>query len=647
MKRGTNIRLLSILFLTLALLPLSAAGPAAARATAPVVRKDVKHDASRPLRSITPVVTPAAGTQQVPRLGPPPEATRSQQGPAVTDPVLQSSAPASRMPAPTTSFDGIGATGYVPPDPNADVGLNHIVETVNAQFQIFNKSGTSLYGPANINTLFTGFGGACETSNDGDPIVLYDAAADRWMVSQFALPSYPSPPFYQCIAVSTTGDPTGTWYRYQFYMGTSMNDYGKFGIWPDGYYMTDNEFNSSSSYMGVGVWAFQRDAMLAGSPAMSLYFHLPTTYFGLLPGDIDGTTPPPAGAPNPIVGFEDNIGTDYIDTWDFHVDWVTPGSSTLTGPTQLVAAPFDTNLCGYSSDCIPQPGTAVGLDSLAFYMMYRLAYRNFGTYQSLLLNFTVDANGADHAGIRWTELRKTTGSWSIAQQGTFAPDADHRWMGSIAQDQNGNIALGYSVSSTITYPSIRYAGRLATDPLGSLSQGEAVLQAGLGSQTSTSNRWGDYTSMAVDPSDDCTFWYTNEYYSATGATSWKTRIGSFKFPTCAAVPTTTKGKLTGYYGKKGSYRLYHVRSKAWYQMTVTPNLENTPVFVELWKWDKGSSTWQYIAVADGTLDAASAFLVYVKGRDWGKGKYSIIGVYPGAGGHSYSIADWLYFRFTR
>ena len=646
----SRVRLGLMVFLVLAMVPLTATGPAAARTAAPVVRREVAHSLSAPLRTIEPVVTAPSGTRRVPLLGPPPAASTTLQTAGVSDPVVQDSAPASQMPATTTSFDGIGNTGYIPPDPNSDVGPSNIVETVNAKFQIFDKSGTSLYGPANINTLFTGAGTSCATSNNGDPIVLYDAAANQWLVSQFALPSYPNPPFYQCIAISRTGDPMGAWYQYTFDMGANMNDYFKFGVWSDGYYMTDNEFvgDAVGAYAGVGVYAFNRASMLTGVGASYVYFHLPTTYYSLLPGDIDGLTAPPAGAPAPIVGFEDNAGTDYIDLWNFHVDWVTPASSTFPlTPTRLAAASFDTNLCGWARGCIPQPGGAPGLDSLAGFMMYRLAYRNFGTYQSLLLNFTVDENGSDHAGIRWTELRKTTGAWSIQQQGTYAPDSDHRWMGSIAQDQSGNIALGYSVSSTTTYPSIRYAGRLASDPAGVLSQGEATMQAGGGSQTSASNRWGDYTSMQVDPSDDCTFWYTNQYYSSNSDRSWNTRIGSFKFPNCGAPSTTIVGTLTGGYRTAAVYALYHLRSEAVYEMTVAPNLSGEPVSVELWRLPTRSSLWRYRTTINGILSPGSTFTVTMPGKSWGKGKYRVRGSFAGNSSYLGSDAPWSYFAFTR
>jgi hypothetical protein len=237
-------------------------------------------------------------------------------------------------------------------------------------------------------------------------------------------------------------------------------------------------------------------------------------------------------------------GSDSYLVWNFHVDWTTPANSTFGVSGQpnhtLAAAAFDTNLCGYSRDCIPQPG-GYSVDAISERLMYRAQYRNFGSHQSLVSNFTVDATGSDLAGIRWFELRNTGSGWTVHQQGTYAPDANHRWMGSIAQDGQGNMALGYSVSSATVYPSIRYAGRLAGDAAGTLPQAEATVIDGGGSQTGV-NRWGDYSSMSVDPTDDCTFWYAQEYIQTTTGWGWQTRIGAFKFPSCTPGPS---GSLRG------------------------------------------------------------------------------------------------------
>jgi hypothetical protein len=498
------------------------------------VHTSVKNDVSRPLRTIAPVAPTkhdeeAPENPQIPRLGP--------QAPSVQapDPVVQAQAPAPNMPA-ATSFDGLSNAdnstfSVIPPDTEGDVGPSDYVEFVNLAFAIYSKSGTRLYGPADGSTLWAGFGGPCEADNDGDPIVQYDPIADRWLFSQFALPNYPDGPFYQCIAVSTTSDPTGSYYRYAFtFSDTTMNDYPKFGVWPDGYYMSVVEFDAAGNYAGPGAEVFDRAKMLAGQPATAVEFDLGSSRNPMLPSDLDGSTLPPAGSPDYFGELVDNVSTDALHVWAFHVDWTTPASSTFTLRDSLVPASFSSNV-----DLIDEPlGYTAWLDPISDRPMYRFAYRNLGSHEALVMNHTVDVSG--HAGVRWYELRKTTGPWSIFQQGTFSPSSDSRWMGSAAMDGSGDIAVGYSVSSTSVYPSIRYAGRLASDPTGSLSQGEATMTAGTGAETDDSGRWGDYSSMSVDPSDDCTFWYTNEYFPATSDRGWHTRIGHFKFPSCGTPP---------------------------------------------------------------------------------------------------------------
>jgi uncharacterized repeat protein (TIGR01451 family) len=524
---------------------------------APSVVQSTKHDLSRPLRDIPPI-PPAFGPveREIPKH--PLPRTQGPNIPAVKTPTMdslvQGLSPILKMPSPIQNFDGVtNVNNVLPPDTEGDVGPSHYVQWVNLSFAIWDKSGNLLYGPAAGNTLWSGFTGLCETTNDGDPIVQYDQLADRWLMSQFAFNGVdtngnPVPPYYQCIAVSQTGDPTGVWNRYAFLVSnTKFNDYPKFGVWPDGYYMTANQFNTDGSWGGAGAFVFERDQMLAGLSAQMVYFDLfsvDPNLGGMLPSDLDGSTPPPIGEPNTFVQMDDDsfgYPADQLELWQFHVDWTTPLNSTFTGPSLLATADFISNLCSNSTDCIPQPGTPLKLDALSDRLMYRLSYRNFGTHESLVVNHTVDVDGFNHAGIRWYEIRNPGGTPAIYQQGTFAPDSDHRWMGSIAMDGAGNIALGYSVSgSTTTFPSIRYTGRLAGDSLGSMTQGEGVLMAGNGSQTSSSGRWGDYSMMAVGP-DDCTFWYTQEYYDATSSSGWKTRIGSFKFVTCPLADLSVTG----------------------------------------------------------------------------------------------------------
>ncbi|MGH7845296.1 MAG: hypothetical protein ACREQW_09015 [Candidatus Binatia bacterium] len=517
----------------------------------PVAGAPVKFGVSPPLRSLKAAEKKFEGTppkhREMRRPGPRP---RGKALGLSKDPVLQDSSPALDTPSPDNTFDGISnadnaaVNGFstVPPDGNGDVGPNHYVETVNVLLEVFDKTGTSLTGPIAIRDLWAGFGGPCETTDDGDPIVLYDHLADRWLVSQFA---DVGPPSRQCIAISQTGDPTGSYFLYDFAMpNNKFNDYPKFGVWPDAYYMTDNQFNPG--FAGVGVFAFDRAKMLAGNPTAGfIYFDLAfdSSVFGMLPADLDGPSPP-AGTPNYFVYYtatEFGDPQDGLRIFEFRPNFASPGSSTFVerSDSPLVTASFNPIFsCGASGrDCIPQPspaGSTSRLDVISDRLMFRLQYRNFGTHESLVTNHTVNV-GNNHAAVRYYEVRRNLpgGAFFINEQASFAPDSHHRWMGSAAMDKDGTLAVGYSVSSTTLFPSIRYAGRLASDPSGGLFQGEAVLQAGAGSQTTTSSRWGDYTMMAVDPVDDCTFWYVNQYYSSSSSSSWRTRIGSFTFPSCS------------------------------------------------------------------------------------------------------------------
>ncbi|MDQ3706740.1 MAG: S-layer homology domain-containing protein [Chloroflexota bacterium] len=499
-----------------------------------VERRAVKHDTSPPLRDMEPVA-------------PAPEAAQRENNEAelpfdpgstkpVKDPVTQRFFGALTMPGVITQFAGIAAPNSfcncTPPDTVGDVGPNHYVQAVNTAVQVFNKSGISLYGPVSIQTLFQGHASPCGTTNNGDPIVLYDELAGRWLISQFVSGS----PHGQCIAISTSPDPTGSYHRYyyQFADTSILYDYPKFGVWPDGYYMTANRF-LGNAYQGPAVMVFERDQMLMGQAARNLEYNPGNYFVSLLPADLDGNTPPPAGAPNYLASASSTQNT--LRLWEFHTDWQNTANTSLTGPTNLQVALFDPNLCNGSSNCIPQPGTSVRIDPVGNRLMFRLAYRNFGTHESLVSAHTVDENGADHAGTRWYEVRDPGGSPYVHQQGTYAPDGHHRFMPSMAMDRDGNMAVGYSVSSSSLFPSIRYAGRMAADPPGVLGLGEATLYAGGGSQTGSS-RWGDYSAMSVDPVDGCTFWYTNQYYSSNSSSSWKTRIGNFKLPGCGEmIPT--------------------------------------------------------------------------------------------------------------
>ena len=454
----------------------------------------------------------------------------------VFDPVVQlQQIIAPDMPAPILNFDGIPFPGVAcncaPPDTNGEVGATQYVQIVNEGYQVFSKStGASILGPSSIVSLWAGFGGVCQNNGNGDPVVLYDQLAGRWVITQFAGTSVPTD---ECIAVSTTSDATGSWNRYGFHLGTNFFDYPHLGVWPDAYYMSMNVFNASgSAFLGPQAFAFDRAAMLAGTPAS---FVSPGITGGpsedsFLPADLDGLNLPPSGAPGTFV---EAPFTGAYRVFHFHADFAVPANSTFTLFASPPAAPF-AELCPTTRACVPEPGGNF-LDGIGDRLMFRLAYRNFGDHESVVGNMTVRSGGV--AAPRWFELRNVSaGPTTVYQESTYQPDTDWRWMGSAAMDHNGDIAVGYSASSAAIFPQIRYAGRLVTDPLNVLSQGEAHLFDGTGAQLGTANRWGDYSDLTIDPVDDCTFWYTTEYYSTTSSFNWRTRIGSFKFPSCVSTP---------------------------------------------------------------------------------------------------------------
>ena len=499
-----------------------------------------------------------------------------------TDGALQSdlASPTGGMPAPIVSFNALNnednATAFgghvTPPDTDGAVGPTQYVQQVNLLLRVYDKTGAPLTPPTKLSSLFTSLGGACAGTDNGDPVVLYDALADRWILSQFALPSFPNPPYHECIAVSTSGDATGTYFVYDFLTpGAELPDYPKLSVWPDAYYMTVHQFTNGAAFNGSGVYALDRAKMLAGDPAASfVYFNLDATshpegIFGILASSLDGLTLPPAGAPEVFSYFTaDEYGDpgDALRLFEFKPDFTTPASSTFTERPEspIALAAFDPRQPPNRTD-VEQPAPGPAVDSVGDRLMYRMAYRVLsGGVQSYVLNFTVNVGGVTpnnaatyQAGIRWVELRRdAAGAISVHDQSTYAPGSGdpaagpNRWTGSIAQDNQGNTALGFSVSSTTVFPSIHYAGRLASDPPGSLAQGEATLIDGTGVQTTAFSRWGDYSAMHVDPTDDCTFWYTNEYATVasqgTSTAGWLTRVGSFKYPACTAPP---KGELSG------------------------------------------------------------------------------------------------------
>ena len=486
---------------------------------------------------------------------------------------------AMTIPSPLVNFEGISNTDNFnlfgfrvnPPDPVGDVGPNHYVEMVNLAYAVYDKQGNLLLGPLDTGTLWSGFAVADCTDPSGDPIVVYDQFADRWLLSQFTTAG---PAYYDCVAISQTGDPTGAYYRYAFITqpdpelpgGTFFPDYPKYSVWKDSYIMTTRDFGDQTGY-GISVYALEKNKMVNGqSKARAVQFFLdgndpdilPLVGDGLLPADVDGKTKPKNDAPALIVGTQDDGGGygatfDALNIFELRVQWNTKPTASFSLADQLPVESFDSIFpCGVvpgtlppsSRDCLPQPGITNGsqyIDILSYRQRptYRLAYRNFGTYEAYVTNQSVEA-APGVAGVRWYEIRRTNGVYTVFQQGTFAPgDGVHRWMGSAAMDWQGNIALGYSVVNGVdVYPGIRYTGRLKGDPLGSMTLGEGVIVNGTGVQRTTNSRWGDYSSLNVDPVDDCTFWYVNEYYTLAGQLSstagWQTRIASFKLPGCVA-----------------------------------------------------------------------------------------------------------------
>ncbi len=517
----------------------SSASSAQAQAN-PAVIREVKHDVSPPLRNLPSSVQAGSGADQQQLVARPTGPARSN---SQSDPVAQQlTAPLSGV-STILNFDGQSAQdnrnvlgfAFVPPDTNGAVGATQFVQIVNVTIAVYDKSSGALqFGPAAIHTLWTGFGGLCEFgggtptfADGGDPVVLYDHLAGRWLVTQLQF-NTTFTQTAQCVAVSTSSDATGSYNRYEFDFGSNFPDYPKFGIWPDAYYNSINVF-PPHSFAGAEACAFDRNAMLAGAPASAVCFQNPPSVASLLPSDLDGSTLPPAGQPNFFVDIADSSD---LNIFQFHVDFANPANSTFTGPVLIPVAPF-TEICARAITlaCIPEPAPGEKVDGLGDRLMFRLAYRNFGDHESLMVNHTI--KGGELAGVRWYEIRSPGSSPSVFQQGTVVDPNTDFWLGSIAMDKAGNIALGFSASSHVLDPSVFLVGRAPSDPAGTMA-GPIVLVNGGGVQEQSFKRWGDYSSMAIDPGDDCTFWYTQEYYKSSGSFNWSTRISAFKFDSCKA-----------------------------------------------------------------------------------------------------------------
>jgi hypothetical protein len=516
---------------------------------------------------------------------------------------IEQNSQGSRAPAELVeSFDGLGvgfegpqgpATGRNPSDNSLAVGPNHIVQTVNSRLAIFSRrgerfdaTGEVLYGAVPTNTVFGGFGGACEASNNGDAVVRYDQLADRWLITMPlfrraparpdqpelwvsrpaayvsppgvagqpgpAAPLFvPSPeppeggsaaevgtgrpppeegPFSMCYAISAGPDPLGSYHRYEF-MRPLFPDYPRPAVWPDGYYVPTS---TGDDVIQKHACVVDRRAMLAGEPATEQCVILSDVNF-LNNSDLDGRALPPDGAPNILMAtggtqLRGDFDDDGIYVWSFRVDWENPSRTALSGPDTIDVAPYHYLCDGQLTNCVRQPGTDRHLDAQGDKIMARLVYRNIAGREALVAVHSV-ATDAGAGGVRWYEFEVAEDrSVSLRQQGTYAPDAFYRWMASPAIDRFGNIGIGYSFGGTPHYAGQRFAARLADDPRGVLTLEETVLVEGEGAQTNTL-RWQDYTQTAVDPVDDCTIWYVGDYLKA-GAESYSTRVGAFRLPGC-------------------------------------------------------------------------------------------------------------------
>jgi N-acetylneuraminic acid mutarotase len=484
--------------------------------------------------------------------------------------------PAPNMPPPLLTFEGESAAqacACAPPDSDGDVGPNHYVEAVNEAFRVFDKNGTALSPVTTYNSLFAPLTGTpCSGNNQGDPYALYDPVADRWVISDFAFPSFPGTSFYQCIAVSQTSDPvSGGWFLYALQVDPTnpqfLGDYPKFGFWNAGgspaqnaYFLTMNEFTNGTTFNGVRAYALDRASMLTGGPANAIGFSItPATLgdsYSLVASTFRTGTAPPAGENEFLLAIDSpatgGVTLTTVKGWLFHVDFVTPANSTLGlganhAPNALMTvSPFvDAFTSGAGFAIVPQQGTADRIETLGDKIMTPVVYQNRAGTESLWASGTVctDVNCTVQTGVRWYQFNVTGGTFPATpvQQQTWTNGNDglYRFMSSIAVDNAGNTAIGYATSSSTAFPGIRYAGRLAGDPPNDLGQGENTMFTGSGSQTDTFGRWGDYSMTTIDPVDGMSFWTVGEYYATTSSFNWHTRVGKFDFVGGGPTPTPT------------------------------------------------------------------------------------------------------------
>jgi hypothetical protein len=519
-----------------------------------IVNPAVRHDRSAPLSALYAIYKlpppphrhrhpPVPQTTQPP---PTPPTTIAAAGVAVEQ-VEEGTRPAATLVA---SFEGLGdgfhgpqgtEQARNPSDNSLAVGPNDIVQIVNSRTAIFtkkgrqyNETGRTLFGPVLTNTLFAGFGGPCETLISGDAVARYDQLAKRWLI---VLPIFrkpegqPNAPYAMCYAVSAGPDPMGSWYRYQFNRPL-FPDYPRPAIWSNGYYLPAS---TGDTVIQKQLCAADRGKMLRGEAADEQCEIVNGVNF-LNAADIDGRRQPPPNMPEIVMAaggtqLRGNLEDNDIYAWRYRVDWADPAKTSLTGPQKIAVAPYHYLCTGQLSRCVPQPGTDVRLDSQGDKLMQRLAYRNFGSYQAVVATHSVDTRAG--GGVRWYQFRlNANGTPRLYQQGTYAPDGGYRWMGSIAMDRRGDIGVGFSYGSATNYVGQRFAARLAGDPKGEMTLHEAVLARGQAAQTDTL-RWEDYTTLDIDPSDGCTFWYVGDYLKR-GAPNYSTRIGGFRLPRCTA-----------------------------------------------------------------------------------------------------------------
>lgn len=492
--------------------------------TKTIVRYPISHAVSKALREL-PIDVLGLADVEAPEPKPIPLGARGAMTPAKADPVVQKEVRPNVSATKGIDFDGIGASGFAPSDVNLAIGPNHIVQTVNVRLAVYNKSGALLSGPTNLTAFFGPAGGAC-AAGASDPIVNYDRLADRWVISDVGIGAT----FSECVAVSKTNDPTGAYTLYNFSFGANLNDYPKLGVWPtstnSAYLATYNIFTGGQFFGGSQLCGFDRTKMLAGNAnAAQLCKMTPNTEGGYLPSDLDGPTPPVDGTPGAFLTWQNNNpGQLFLRTLTLNF---AAGTAVMSSPTTINVA-NSTLACGNGGACVPEKGTPQKLDTLGDRLMYRMAYRRFADHDRVVINHSVDNGGP--VAVRWYEILDPFAALTVNQQGTFAPDATYRWMASAAMDKSNDIALGFSASSGAISPAIRFTGRVPSDPAGTLETETSIIE-GPGSQTGLS-RWGDYTALQVDPSDDCTFWYTNQYEKANGSFNWSSHIGSFAFSNC-------------------------------------------------------------------------------------------------------------------